>query len=262
MSKREQGSTMRSIRFPAALGVLGVLGAHSFAPATTPGAWAQEPPSSRSWQLALWAHTGYLHPIGPFARSSPPDQPGRTPIDSNAEFGASQILGTGLEIGLPGTENFTFRAEWERTTGAQAKGSLIICDILDGSLCRPEVAPATISGILVEARSSRADPRGRFTPILGIGFGLRWYEFSVPDCDGRSGDGKLVCGAITDLYRDPRRHFVLRLGAGIRKNLGRLLTELWASAGTGLYAGGTDPKITGLWYHDVRFNVAVGTPIF
>ena len=251
---------MSSFRLGTALPALAALAAHSLAPAMTPHASAQEPPT-RSWQLALWAQTGYQHPTGRFARNSPSEAPSRSLLDVLAEFSGSQVFAGGVEVLLP-ADYFTFRVGWETTAGAEATGFIGLCEVVEGRLCRDEVAPLTMRGVLFEARSSRTGPQRRLAPVLGLGFGLRWYHFSIPDCAGNSGDAKDICDAITDLYRNSQSHLVLRLGAGLRAHLGgRLLAELGASAGTGRYTGGAR-KSEGLWYHDLRINLSVGAVLF
>ena len=246
---------MRSFRFSTAFAALAL----SLAPGITPHASAQEP-LARPWRLALWAQTGYQHPTGRFAKNSPSDIPQFGLIDALAEFGGSQMHGGGVEVTLP-AEGVNFRLGWETTTGAEATGYLGICKVIDGSLCREEVAPMSMRGLLVEARSSAAGPQRRFAPVIGLGFGLRWYDFSVPGCAGTSGDAKRVCEAITDLYRDSKPNLVLRLGAGMRGHLSGLLAEVGASVGVGRYKGGAG-RSSGLWYQDVRINLSVGAVLF
>lgn len=235
---------------------LAALAAQSLAPAVTS---AQEP-STRSWQLALWTQAGYQYPMGRFAKNSPYEIPELGLLDAIAEFGRSQTLGGGVELVLP-EEGFALRVGWETTKGAEATGTIAICSVLDGNLCRDEVAPTRMRSVMFEARSSYAGPDRRFAPVLVLGAGLRWYGFSVPDCTGRPSTEKLVCDAITDLYRESKPNLIMRLGGGVRGHLDRLLTEFTVSAGTGRYTGGAGTS-EGLWYHDLRANLSVGVALF
>ena len=240
---------------------LAALAAVSPAPATTPGVSAQmTPPTTRSWQLALWTQAGYQHSTGRFATNSPYDIPELGLLDAIAEFSGAQTLGGGVELALP-ARDFSFRLGWETTSGGEATGHIGICDVVDAPVCREEVAPTNMRSVVLEARSSRAGPQRRFAPVLALGFGLRWYEFSIPDCTGPSLTGQLVCEAITDLYRDAKPNAILRIGGGIRGHLGRLLAELAASASTGRYTGGAGNS-EGQWYHDLRASLSVGVVVF
>jgi len=238
-----------------------MLGALHVAPGMSPHASAQEPPTG-SWRLVLWAHTGYQYPGGRFASNSPSGT-GTGPLgilDAFAEFGGSQMHGGGVELAPPATD-ISFRAGWETTVGAKATGSLGICALVGGAVCQEEVAPLAMRGVVLEARTSRADSQRRLASVIGLGIGLRWFGFSVPDCTGKSDDALLICDAITDLYREPRSHFVLRLSVGLQAHLtGPLLAELGGSAGTGRYRGGARES-NGLWYHDLRINVSVGVAL-
>ena len=242
---------------------LAALAALSFTPASTLDASAQESPT-RSWELALWMQAGYQHPMGRFASNSPSDLPELELLDAVAEFSGSQMLGGGVELALPDM-GFNFRVGAEATTGAEATGYISICELVAGNVCREEVAPASMQGISFEVRSSRAGPRRRFAPVLALGLGLRWYDFSVPECTAGSGDEgrltKLICDTITDLYRETKPNLLLRIGAGIRGHLAPLLVELAGTAGTGRYTGGA-AKSEGRWHHELRANLSIGMIVF
>ncbi len=240
---------------------LAALAAGSLAPVTTPGASAQATTPTRSWQLALWTQAGYQHSMGRFATNSPYDIPELGLLDAIAEFSGARKLGGGVELALPASD-FSFRLGWETTSGGEAMGHISICEIVDANLCREEVAPTRMRSVTFDARSSRAGPQRRIAPVLALGLGLRWYEFSVPDCNGLSQTGKLVCEAITDIYRDAKPNVILRMGGGFRAHLGRrLLAELAAGASTGRYTGGAGNS-EGQWYHEVHANLSVGVVVF
>lgn len=246
--------------FRSSIIALAAFSALSFAPGMGQGMAAQETPA-RSWRLGLWMQTGYQRPSGRFATNTPSDRPALGLLNAVAEFGGSRIFGSGVELDLPDSR-FNVRAGWETTAGAKVVGSLLLCDIADGDLCREvAAAPVNMRGLLVEGRSTRAGPGRRFAPVLSLGLGARWYEFSVPDCSGRSGEPRLVCDAITDIYRDPKAHLVLRLGLGLRAHLRGLRAELGGSAGTGRFSGGAG-RTEGNWYQDLRINLSVGAVVF
>ena len=247
---------MRPLRYGIALTAFATL---ALAPGIRQGASAQEAPA-RSWHLGLWAHAGYQHPSGRFATNEPPEARELELLQARATFGASRLIGGGVEL-IPPARDFNLRVGWETTTGAEATGSIAICDLVEGTLCEKQVAPLAMRGLLVEGRSIRGDPRARFAPLILLGFGARWYDFSVPECAGKSGDHKLVCDAITDIYRESKSHLVLRLGLGLRVRLGNLWTELGGSAGTGRYSGGAG-QTEGQWYQEVRVNLSVGATLF
>lgn len=232
----------------------------ALAPGMRQGASAQEAPKTSSWHLGLWAHTGYQHPSGRFATNKPTEVRELELLEAIARFGASRLIGGGVELAPP-AQDFSLRVGWETTTGAEATGSIAICDIADGALCEKEVAPLDMRGLLVEGRSIRGGPEKRLATVVLLGFGARWYAFSVPDCSGKTGNLKLVCDAITDIYRDPKTHLVLRLGLGMRAHLGGLWAELGSTVGTGRYSGGVG-QTEGLWYQEVRINLSVGATLF
>ncbi len=247
---------MRPLRYGMALTALTTL---ALAPGMRQGASAQEGPA-RSWHLGLWAHAGYQHPSGRFATNVPPEISELELLEAKATFGASRLIGGGVEL-IPPARDLNLRVGWETTAGAEATGTIAICDLVGGTLCEEQVAPLAMRGLLVEGRNIRGDPEATFAPVILLGFVARWYEFSVPECAGKSGDHKLVCDAITDIYREPKTHLVLRLGLGLRVRSGNLWTELGSSAGTGRYSGGAG-QTEGLWYQEVRVNLSVGATLF
>ena len=81
-------------------------------------------------------------------------------------------------------------------------------------------------------------------------------------CDAASsGDARRVCQSITDLYRDPELHAVIRGGLGAALQLSQLTTNLVASVGAGRYSGG-GTRIVGRWYLDVRAELSAAVTIF
>lgn len=248
---------MNAFRSSIALAAFSAL---AFAPGTGDGAAAQEAPATRSWRLGLWVQTGYQHSSGRFATNTPSSLPEFRLLDAIAEFRGSQVFGGGVELDLPHS-SFNVRAGWETTVGAEAAGSILVCDLAIGDLCREVVAPLKMRGALVEGRSTRGGPGRRFAPVLGLGLGARWYQFSVPDCSAKSGDPRLVCDAITDIYRDPKAHLVLRIGLGLRAHLRGLRAEAGGSAGIGRFNGGAG-RTEGKWYQDFRINLSVGAVVF
>lgn len=247
---------MRHLRYSIALAAFATL---AFAPGLRQGASAQGAPTS-SWHLGLWAHTGYQHPSGRFATNRPTEVRELQLLEAIGRFGASRVIGGGVELAPP-ARDFNLRVGWETTTGAEATGSIAICDVAEGTLCQEEIAPLDMRGLLLEGRSIRGGPEKRFAPVVLLGFAARWYAFSVPDCAGKSGDPKLVCDAITDIYRESKTHLVLRMGLGMRAHLGGLWAELGSSAGTGRYSGGAG-QTEGQWYQEVRINLSVGATLF
>lgn len=245
--------------FRSSIIALAVFSALSFAPGMGRGMAAQDAPA-RSWRLGLWVQTGYQRPSGRFATHTPSNSPELGLLDAVAEFGGSRVFGGGAELDLPDSR-FNVRVGWETTVGAEAVGSLLVCDIAEGDLCLEVAAPLNMRGLLVEGRSTDAGPERRFAPVLGLGLGARWYEFSVPDCSAKSGDPRLVCDAITDIYRDSKAHLVLRLGLGLRAHLRGLRAELGGSAGIGRFSGGAG-RTEGNWYQDLRINLSVGAVVF
>ena len=177
---------------------------------------------------------------------------------SRAELERAPVLAGGLEVRFP-AKGFSFRASWERTMGGKATGFPALCELLDE--CPDETTSSTVTGFVVEARSSRAGPVRRVAPLFAIGLGRRWYGFGDVDCSDHSDDRRPICNAIAEIFQNPGSHTIIRASAGIGAHLGRLHADLVAAAAAGTHSGG-EGLTEGLWHPDLRFAMSVGAVMF
>lgn len=216
--------------------------------------------SARSWEVGVWVQAGYQRPSGKFAGNSASDVPRLGIVETVAELGASPVISGGLDVHWPSAD-LGVRVGWETTRGAEAVGQISVCRLVEGTLCRQEIAPVDLRGLLAQLRLLRGNPERPVRGVISGGFSLRQYSFAVPSCSDTPGsDARIVCDAITDIYRDPGSHVVFRGGVGVQGRASRLVSELTASAGMGRYAGGGE-RTNGNWYLDVRFELSAGVGI-
>lgn len=221
---------------------------------------AQETQPERGWQTALWVKGGYQYPSGKFARNVATDINTGGILETVAELSPSPVVGGGLEVRLS-RHDLAARLGWETTIDAQATGQIAACALLEGRLCKTEIAQIRMQGAGLDLRVLRGDPNARVRPIISGGVALRWYDITVSECMASESDARRVCRAVVDLYRDPGLHAVIRGGAGAALQLDQLATALVISAGAGRYSGGTE-RVSGRWYMDFRAELSAGVAVF
>ena len=214
---------------------------------------------ARPWQVAVWLKGGYQQSYGNFAQSQPSDIPELQNYLSQFRVDPAGLAGAGVEVRFP-EENMTARLGWERTGVADAIGRLGICAVLQGPICKEEVAPAQFQALMAEFRILMRQSRDRVRPIFVAGAGFRASTFEVPSCDPNA-DDPLICRTIVALYEDPAPHGYLRLGLGLEVTPGPLIVNALASAGTGRYGSSTD-HVHGQWYNEIRFEVSAGFIVY
>ena len=241
--------------FCAVLAALTILGF-----ASAPVA-AQEEPGTRSWSLGLWMGGGYQWSAGRIANNSASDNPNLRLLETVANLNPSPVLAGGVAVTLPKQE-LSVRLGFEATSGAEVVGQVAICDLVGGSICIPEVAPARIRALSSSVRMLAGNPLSSVRPVFAAGFGLRRFDFDIPDCPPRSADDEsLICWAVTDLYRDPLPHYFLRVGVGLQANTGPVTLGMDVLGNTGRYRGGTG-RTDGNWYHDLRIQISTGLSLY
>lgn len=205
----------------------------------------------RPWQLGIWARTGIMRPVGRFATYPLPDVFGDL-LDVRTELKSARTHSVGVVLRFP-TRQLSFRAGWETTTGGEATGFLAVCQLLQ---CDPEIVPATVTEITIEARSSQAGPARRFAPLLALGTGRRWYRFGETDCSELENHARLICDSIAEVFQSPGSHAVIRVSVGVTAYLRLIRADIAATATAGSYSGGHGPT-QGALYPDVRLTVGV-----
>lgn len=216
--------------------------------------------TTRSWQIDLWAQAGYQRPSGKFAKNSAFDTPSLDIVETVAEVGPSPVVSGGVDVHWPASD-VGVRIGWETTIGAEAVGQIAVCRLVEGTLCREQVAPVDMRGFVSQLRLLRGSPERPLRGVISGGVALRQYTFDVPSCSDRGGtDARIVCDAITDLYRNAGSHVVFRGGVGLQGRASRFVSELTASAGMGRYSGGGG-RTNGNWYVDLRLELSAGVRI-
>lgn len=216
--------------------------------------------TTRSWQIDLWAQAGYQRPSGKFAKNSAFDTPSLDIVETVAEVGQSPVVGAGVEVRWPASA-IGVRIGWETTIGAEAVGQIAVCRLVEGTLCREQVASVDMRGFVSQLRLLRGSLERPLRGVISGGVALRQYTFDVPSCSDRGGtDARIVCDAITDLYRNAGSHVVFRGGVGLQGRASRFVSELTASAGMGRYSGGGG-RTNGNWYVDLRLELSAGVRI-
>ena len=214
---------------------------------------------SRSWRLGVWASSGIKRALGPFATNTPDVRSG---VDIRAEFERTSVHGGGVDVLFPGS-GLSIRVGWETTIGGRATGFSAVCDLVK---CDPETGwiqtvPSTARGFVVEARGGHADGDRRVGPLFAIGLGRRWYSFDDVDCSGYTEDGRRVCDGISEIFREPESHTIVRASTGISAHFGGLRGELAGSISAGDYTGGVE-YAQGVWHPDLRVTLSVGAGLF
>lgn len=230
-------------------------------PVSHTAAQEEEGTADRPWQIALWLKGGYQTSAGYLANNAPSDVPDLRLLETVAEMGSATRLGGGLEIRFP-DHDFTARVGWETLRGAEVSGRIAACQLFEGDLCEPRVAPVEVWNLSSVFRMVSGNPDNLFRPVILAGGGLRGFTYTVPACpDPSVGDLYRVCTAILDLFEDPKPHPFLQVGAGLQTALNRLVFELGAYAQTARYQGGT-ARTDGNWYHDLRVEFSTSARIF
>ncbi len=230
---------------------------------SAPGASAQEEQEvhGRAWQLALWMKGGYQISAGYLANNAPSDVPDLRLLETVAEMGTAARFGGGIELRLP-NHDLAARLGWEILRGAEVSGQIAACQLFEGDLCEPRVAPAEVWSISSVFRMISGNPESLLRPVILAGGGLRGFTYTVPSCpDPSVGDAYRVCSAIVDLFEDPKPHFFLQVGAGVQATASRFVFELGGYAATARYQGGS-ARTDGNWYHDLRLEFSTSTRIF
>lgn len=220
---------------------------------------AQESPPERGWQAAVWVKGGYQYPSGRFAKHTATDvADGR--LETVAELGPSPVLGAGVDVHFP-AQGLSVEAGWETTIDAEATGQIAACALVTGILCEARSAQTAVLGFYSRLRVLRGQPGQRVRPAILGGIGVRRYSYTTPACPQGLGDVAVVCRAITEIYRDPGFHAVVRGGLGGEFRSGRLLSTLAATVGAARYSGGTE-RVAGRWYLDFRAELSAGLVVF
>ena len=220
---------------------------------------AQESTPERGWQAAVWLKGGYQYPSGKFAKHTATDVADRR-LETVAELGPSPVLGAGVDVHFP-AQGLSVEAGWETTIDAEATGQIAACALVTGILCEERSARTEVRGFYSQLRVLRGQPGQRLRPAILGGIGVRRYSFTPPTCPQDLGDVAVVCRAVTDLYRDPGFHAVIRGGLGGELRSGRLLSTVAATVGAARYSGGTE-RVAGRWYVDFRAELSAGLVVF
>ena len=220
----------------------------------------QEEPSGRAWNVAVWVKAGYQLPAGRLANHSVSDNPDLRLLETVSELNNSGLAGGGIEVSLP-LHDFSLRLGWESTRGAEATGRIAICDLLEGRLCKPEVAPVAVQAVTSRLRIAGGNAESSIRPVIFLGVEVRQFDFTVSECPSLVDDeATVVCRAIIDLYADPAAHPFLRGGIGVQATVGRLALELTGSAGAGSFKGG-GARVDSNWYQELRAEVSMSALI-
>lgn len=214
----------------------------------------------RSWDVSVWFQSGYLYPSGKFGKNSASDIERLGIVEAVAEFSPAALAGVGVDVFFPAS-GLSVRIGWETTFGMEATGRLSLCALVEGTLCRQEVAPVDLRGFVSRVRFLRGDPDQAVRPVISGGAGLRQYTFSVPSCSDRSGDSRIVCNTITDIFQEAGSHIMIRGGVGLEGRFDRVVAELVGSTGVGRYAGGAG-RAGGTYYVDLRIELSAGVRVF
>lgn len=223
--------------------------------AQTPG----EGDGERAWRIAAWVKGGYQQPGGILAQSQPSELEELQNYLSEFRVDPASLMGAGVEVRFPGP-SIGVRLGWERSTVADATGRLGICQVLQGPICEPEVAPVQFQTFTGDFRFSMRRSSDRIRPLLLVGGAVREVAFDAPTCD-LNADDPLICQTIVLLYQDPVPHAYLRLGLGMEATAGPMLLNAVASMGTGRYGTSTE-RVHGQWYNEVRFEVSAGYVVY
>lgn len=221
---------------------------------------AQEP-LARSWTLATWVQGAYQTRSGRLA-TKPSNLPDLPLANSVTDLADAFVLTGGIDVGFP-AHRLAVRLGFETTTGAEAASRLGVCEVAEGSICEPEVAPASISGVTAELRVYRGNPEWPVQPVLAGGVGWRVISFEEPDCRLRArGESRIKCQLNSDAFRGGSSgHVVFRGAAGVRATRGRAGLEMTLGVSTGKFSGGTE-QVNGNWYTDVRIALAASLQVF
>lgn len=215
---------------------------------------AAQAPDDGSWTLATWVQGAFQIPTGRLA-TAPSNLPELQLASSVADLEGSFMVAGGLDVAFPDRE-LGLRLGFETTIGAEATSQLGICEVAQGPICDPEIVSATVRGITAELRTYSGNPEWILRPILGGGFGWRFYSFEVPDCSVRArGQPRLVCDLNSDFFRTDSQHVVLRAVVGARAGRERMTSELTLGGGVGKYGGGTQ-RVNGNWNVDIRIALS------
>ena len=214
---------------------------------------------ARSWRVAVWAKAGYQHPNGNLAQSQPSDIPELENYLSQFSVEPARLVGAGIEVRFP-VQSLGVRLGWERTETADAIGRLGICSVLEGPICKTEVATAQFQAVVAEFRFLMRQRGDRIRPLLLAGAGLREMALDSPACDPNADDPR-ICQTIVALYENPAPHGYLRLGLGLEMTPGPLVLNALSSIGTGRYGSNTD-QVHGQWYNELRFEISAGYVVY
>ncbi len=220
---------------------------------------AQTMDQTRSWRVAVWAKAGYQRPSGEFARNLPSDLEELVNFVSQFKVDPAMLGGGGVEVRFPAT-SITASLGWEVSGVADAVGTLGICNVLQGPICDPTLAPTRFRSLTADFRFLMRRSGDRIRPYLLAGTAIRQMSIDAPSCN-QTGDLLLICQFAVALYEDPSPHGYLRLGLGLEVARGPLLLNLGGSAGMGKYVGGDD-RTTSNWYNEVRFEASAGFLVY
>ncbi len=233
----------------------------ALAAGAAPALSGQDSDGVRSWSFGLWVTGGYQWPNGRLAKNAASDNPNLGLLEVVSELGPSPVVGGGLELRVP-TQDMVVRLGFEALPGVEVSGQVGVCDLFGGELCEPEVASASVRAPTLSVHLLAGNPVQAVRPKVSAGFGLRSFDIALPPCPPISTDDvTLVCHAVSDLYRDPGRHYFLRAGVGLQADAGPLSVSVDVLGTTGQYNGGAG-RTDGNWYHDVGVRILSGIAVY
>lgn len=253
--RRKESAVGRQSIKRVLLGSMAFAAASTLMPAQSLG--AQE--GARSWRVAVWLKGGYQQSYGNFAQSQPSDIPELQNYLSQFRVEPARLVGAGVEVRFP-AQGMGARVGWERSELADAVGRLGICNVLEGPICKEELAPSQSQALMAEFRFLMRRPRDRIRPLLLVGGGLREMAIDTQPCDP-SAEDPLICRTIVALYEEPVPHAYFRLGLGLEMAPGPVVLNAVGSVGTGRYGSGTD-HVHGQWYNEARFEFSAGYIVY
>ncbi len=216
---------------------------------------------ARGWRIGPWLKAGYQQSGSRLAKNSPSDVPDLGLLEVVSQLEPSWLWGGGLEVRFP-ARDLAVRVGWETSANGEISGRVAICELYQGELCRPEVAPVAARALVTQARVEGGRPSAPVRTVIFGGVEVRRLSVEPPSCALSAGDQRgLVCRAVVDTFLDPKTHFFLRGGLGLRFQVGNVRIEAAGSAGAGRYNGGAN-RTDGLWYHDMRAEISTSAMVF
>ncbi len=217
---------------------------------------AQEETRAGDWLVRFWLDGGYQAPTARMAKNAPSDVEGLAAVETVGDFHGSPFVGAFVDV-EPEAMRMAFGLAFRRTLGAAASGKIGLCGLVPGTLCIEPEADVTINDAELQIRFLSGAAGRLLRPFIGGGVGLRWYQFELPECPTDPNDVAYVCGAIIQMFQDPKLHSMIHARLGFRAEGRRLASDLALRVGTGRYAGGAG-RTDGNWYQDIRLEFGLG----